>query len=169
MKHRSVLLVVLLTLVTFGVYGVYWLESTRKELNRFGPANKIPSVWLLVSPLIILIALALLQFVAQFIFSTTANEATGAPSGTTPAVINVISVIAGLIAIVGLVPVAIVWMYRYCKGVEHVTGGTTSFGLSFGLWLITLIFNVYFVWTGVMQDAFNRAKPLAPKAPNASS
>jgi hypothetical protein len=164
MKRRPVLLVILLAIVTIGFYGLYWLESTRRELNKYGA--KVPTIWLLAAPFLVLIGLALLQVVAHFVFATT-EPSTGASVGSSPTVINVVSVLAGVVAVLVLLPLSIFWMHRYCKGAELVTKGATSYGLSMGLWVLTIVIGVNFIWYGVMQDGFNRVGPYAPAAPNA--
>ncbi len=50
MKHRSVLLVVLLGFVTLGFYWLYYYFSTRKELVKLGA--DIPTAWLIFIPFI---------------------------------------------------------------------------------------------------------------------
>src|SRR5437868_5135343 len=55
MKHRSPLAVVLLSIITLGIYDIYWLVQTKKELNQKTNFH-VPTIWLLVSPIPVMIA-----------------------------------------------------------------------------------------------------------------
>jgi hypothetical protein len=60
-----------------------------------------------------------------------------------------------------LVPFAnIYWMWKYCSGVEHVTGGKSSGIINFLLmWFLSVIA------LAIIQDTFNNLQPAAQSAP----
>lgn len=140
MKHRNPLAVVGLSIITLGIYDLYWLSVTRKELNS-KTRHKVPTVWLLVSPIIILIGVAILQIVVS---------ASNASSGGSRAGVNILSVLLGIIAVIGLLVVPMIWFYKFSKAVNEYTAGKMSTAVTFLiLWLLHLI------GVALVQDAFN--------------
>jgi TRAP-type C4-dicarboxylate transport system permease large subunit len=137
MKKRNPLAVVGLSIITLGIYDLYWLFATRKELNA-KTKQKVPTVWLLVSPIIILVGLAIIQIVANFISS-------GSRTG-----INIMSVLLGMAAAIGLFVIPMIWFYKFSKAVNEYTAGKMSTAVTFlVLWLLHLI------GIALIQDAFN--------------
>jgi hypothetical protein len=126
---------------------------TRKEMVQRGA--KIPSMWVIFTPLLLVAAvliadIILLSLVNHRGFSD--NPQPSGPLGAFSAALPIVSVIGFLM----LIPASIYWIYKYCKGVEFVTGGKTSFSYGFGLFLLTSLFSVNFVWPGIIQEGFNR-------------
>lgn len=118
---------------------------------------KIPPFILVILPVLALIAVALLQFVSRFVFTTTISADGSLPSsGGVPAILNILSVLVGLIAILAAIPLALWWYYRYSRGAEYVTHSSMAFGLAFGLGILLNVFGFSFVMPGILQDAFNK-------------
>jgi hypothetical protein len=136
-----------MSIITLGIYDVYWTFSTRNELVKKG--YYIPSPWLIYTPLLGLIVVALLQLVAHFVLSTVQG-------GSSPAALNIISVIIGVASVVGIIPMALYWAWKYCKAVESLTGGALSAGFNFAIWLILGLVGAWFVWPAIVQNYFNK-------------
>jgi hypothetical protein len=151
MTNRSVPKIIILSLITFGIYSLFWLRATRREMVAQG--QQVPSIWLIFAPLLLIIAVGFLQFGAHFALSSSVD----ASGNVATKLINILSLLAGVIAIIGVLPVTLWWMYKYCKSVEVVTGGKLTFGLSYGLFLGMAFLGFSFVWPGIIQDGFNRA------------
>lgn len=153
MQQRSVTKVILLTLVTFGIYGIYWLVVTRREMVKNG--QNIPSLFIIFAPLLLLVLVALLEIINGFVFSKT--DSYGASGGSS--VIDVLAIILGILAFVGIFPACLFWYYKYCKAAEQLSNGEISFSYSYGLFILTSVFSVYFIWPGIMQEGFNKLSP----------
>ena len=147
MQKRNPVTVILLSLITFGIYQLYWFVVTRREMVKKG--YKIPSIWWVLAPLLGFFGVALLQFLGRFVISS-ADVDTGST------VINLISSLVGLAAILAIIPVAIYWMWQYCKAVEGVTKRNFEASLAFFVWLLLAFFGVAFIWSGIAQDYFNK-------------
>lgn len=139
---------ILLTIVTLGIYQIFWLYNTKQEMNSLG--QKVPPFKLLLAPLLALIAIALLQFVVHFVLST----ADGSNSGS--AIVNILSLIIGVIATIAIIPISIYWMVKYCQALEVVTNRDLTFGASFILWFVLGLFSVGFIWPFIVQNSFNK-------------
>lgn len=152
MQKRELWKVVVFGLITFGIYTLYWLYKTRQEMVSKGA--KIPSILLIFVPFLAIIAVAILQFLVRAM----AGDASGGVPDTNivSRLMNIISILVGMAAIVAMIPLAIYWFYKYCKAVEFVTGGRTSFGFAFWLWLLLSLLSVGFVWPALIQDGFNK-------------
>jgi hypothetical protein len=153
MRKRSLAVVIILSLITFGIYSLYWLISTRNELVRRGA--QIPRVIVLILPLLILVGLAALQFIVQFAFSM-ASSGTDVPTSTGPHIFEIFTIGVGVLCAIALIPVTFYWMYKYCQGAQLVTGGRVTTSFAYGLWAVLFIFNVSFIWPGIMQNAYNQ-------------
>jgi preprotein translocase subunit SecG len=166
MQKRGVIEVILLSFLTLGIYELYWLYQTRKELVARGA--RIPrAIWLL-APAVGITLVALMQFVMRFVLDASINATTSGdmfePNGFKMAV-NIISIIFGVIFILGIIPYTLYWFYKYCQGVELATKGKTSFALSFGSWVALSAISLFFIWPGIMQDSFNKQTvPLKAKS-----
>ncbi len=161
MKYRNPFKVLLFSIITLGIYDLYWLESTRKALTK-KTAIKVPSIWLLISPVIAFIAGMILIVVAaaqtipsdNLLNDTYGTQvATTSPSG--PAfVAGVILFYAGILAVFAI---SFYWFWRFSKAVSAYTKGEMSFPVAFLLlWVLHLI-GVMFI-----QDQFNSHPDLAP-------
>ena len=144
MKNRSVIKVIIFSLITFGIYTLFWLRDTRKELVDHG--QTVPPVKVLLVPVLVLIVVALLQFVAH---ASLQNNA--ASKG-----LNILSVLIGIVTIVAIFPLTAWWYYKYCTAVAVVTRGQTSVALSLGLFILLAFTGFSFAWPGIIQDGFNR-------------
>lgn len=156
MKNRSVLIVILFSFLTLGIYTLFWLRDTRKELLSTGV--KILPVKVLLLPVVTLIIAPLLQFVVRYA-TTMSNVGDGNLAGGTNTagnIVNLLTVIVGILVILVAIPLTIFWFYRYCQAVEIITNKQTSLGISFGLFLLLSFFGFSFVWPGIIQDAFNK-------------
>jgi hypothetical protein len=154
MQKRELWKVVVFGLVKFGIYEIVWLYKTRNEMVAKG--QKIPSFWLLFLPILLLIAVAVLQFIMHFILAGVTPDAPVQEARLGSQIVNIFSVVAGILAILAIIPISLYWTYKYCKAVETVTKGNTSVSFAFWLWLLLNIFSVGFIWPGLIQDSFNK-------------
>lgn len=143
MKKRSPLAVFLLSIITLGIYDIYWLVSTKKVLNQ-KTSHKIPSVWLLFSPLILII-ISYVLLVIGTVNSISNYSTTKTHNGLYA--IGLILLIVG--AISGLV-ISIVWFFKYSKAVNEYTSGKMSTAVSF-----LVLFIIHLIGVALIQDAFN--------------
>lgn len=158
MKHRNPLAVVALSIVTIGIYDLYWLYDTKKELNA-KTQQHVPSIlWLILSPLVIIIGYIILfsSTTATVTPATTNyNGATVVTSGSSTAsgALNTRGVIGiGVTFIGGLIvfTVSLVWFYKYSKAVNQYTSGKMSTAVSF-----LLLWIVHLIGIGLIQDVYN--------------
>ncbi len=174
MKHRSLPKMFLLTIFTLGIYRLYWFAKTRKEMMDLKPV-KIPSVFYLVLPLIVVFISSFIYFFAFAIATSQTNceyttssvvsyrqdswSSDDAEKTCTSEANN--STIAATILFVGsivfVLPMTAWWLWHYSKAVEQITDGKTSFPLA--------MLVLYVVPDGIdiliVQDAFNKLKPVA--------
>lgn len=159
MQNRELWKVIVLGIITLGIYDLYWVYKTRQEMVEKGA--KIPPVILLFMPMLILFALMSLLLLF--------NSATGGPSADnaagTGAVVNFVIILITALSVTAIIPLAIYWFYKYCKAVEAVTQGRTTFGFAFGMWALLGIFSVGFIWPALIQDGFNKVSPGTPEMP----
>lgn len=152
MQKRELWKVIVFGIITIGIYDLVWLYKTRQEMVARG--QKIPSFWLLFAPLVILLAVALMMFMSRFVLAGSSPEA--GEGNAVIGLINALSVLLGVIALLVSIPITILWMYKYSQAVEAVTKGQTSLGFCFGLWLLLSFFSVSFIWPALIQDSFNK-------------
>lgn len=161
MKNRSAIAVVLLSFITLGIYTLFWLRDTRKELIDAG--QKLPPVKLLLLPFLLLPTVALLQFISRFVINTSSSSSdlmTATNSAT--ALLNIASLLVGMLAILVILPLTFYWFYKYCKAAEGASQGQISFAISFILFVALSIFSLSFIWPGIMQSEFNKLKLTPP-------
>src|SRR6185312_5784755 len=145
MKHRSPLVVFLLSVVTFGIYDIYWLADTRDGVVRTTNA-KVPSIWILFSPLALLFVIAVISGVVSV--SLSAND----PGGTGEHVANVISALGGILTVLAIIPLQIYWYWKFSQAVSIYTRGHMSAGSS-----ILLIILLGVIGIAIVQDSLNSA------------
>ena len=153
MRKRNSYFVAVMYLITFGIYRLYWLIVTRSEMVRKGA--KIPSIFLILAPLLGLLVVVLLQIIVSFVSQGSAQNGF-------ITLVNLLTILIGAIAFLGIIPVAIYWFYRYSKGVEFVTSGQTSFSFCFWWGLASSIPGLDFIWAGVIQNRFNKQITTTP-------
>jgi hypothetical protein len=165
MKKRNPFLVIVLSIVTLGIYDLYWLSSTRKVLNQ-KTAEKVPGVWMLIVPILVLIAGVITTTVeiANSVGTTTYTDpSTGSFTyGDTGSAL----VLGKLLLYFGLFLTSVVsfyWFWRYSKAVNAYTNGQMSFPVAF-----LLIWVLHFIGVAFIQDQFNSqldGHPALPSAP----
>lgn len=163
-----------LTIFTLGLYRIYWFAKTRKEIMEL-KSVKIPSIFYLVLPLIIVVVSGFLYGFAiatspancehntisssshmQEMYSSdhthTQKTCTSETNGSTIA-----ATILFIASITFILPMTAWWLWHYSKAVEQITNGKTSFPLA--------MLVLYMVPDGIdiliVQDAFNKLKPVA--------
>lgn len=157
MQKRNIFTVMFFSLITFGIYMIFWLKFTRDEMVANG--KKIPKlIWLLI-PFVAFAGICLLQLLAHFVL-VSGVDSNGVGGGNT--IVNILSVIVGVAAVIAIIPLTIYWIYQYCKAVEEITNGQTPLGLSFSLWLVMAFIGFLFIWPGIIQDGFNKVTLSAP-------
>ena len=147
MKKRNPFAVYVLSIITFGIYDLYWLVKTKAELNS-KTRQHTPSIWLLVSPL-------LLFFIAVIVFVATSKATSptvtyfgsASPSVNGPSLIGIL--LFG-IASVASAAIPFYWVFKFSKAVNEYTNGKSGTGVTFLLlWTINLI------GVAIVQDTFN--------------
>jgi hypothetical protein len=156
MKNRSPITVFLLSIITLGIYDIYWLLVTKNELNK-RTKQHVPTIWLLIFPLILFIA-GYILLIASGIYSQLltcyngsaygiSNECAQANIHKGPLVVGSI-----LIKVFGATffITSLIWFFRFSKAINEFTKGKMSTAVSFLiLWLIHLI------GVALIQDAIN--------------
>lgn len=162
MKHRSLIKMFLLMIVTLGIYRLYWFTKTRSEMMSVKPV-KIPSVWVLIIPVVLIGLMVLMLFInlAQ-IYSVADSCGTDTLSAVYQACSERIisdsrtstnSTMTGiLLGLLGLIPVALWWIWKYSKAVEEITGEKISFVMS--MLVLTLVPDGLDIL--IIQDGFNK-------------
>jgi len=146
MKHRSILRLLVLSIVTLGIYQLLWLKQTRDEMVRKGA--KIPPFLMLLSPI-----LAVVGLFALWLMLGVQADAYGDTLSTSA---DIGIVVASIVAVISIPLVSLYWFYQYCYGVDQVTHGQTSFGISYVLFIVFTLFGVNFIWPFIIQDGFNK-------------
>ncbi|HSH18727.1 MAG TPA: DUF4234 domain-containing protein [Candidatus Saccharimonadales bacterium] len=156
MQKRELWKVIVFGIITLGIYDLVWIYKTRNEMVAKG--QKIPSFWLLFAPLLGLVAVAILQFILRFVLAGATPDAPIEEARVLSKVINIFSVLTGVVALLALLPVALYWFYTYCKAVEVVTKGKLALGLNYIMFLVLGLIGVGFLWPALVQDAFNKTR-----------
>lgn len=149
MKKRSLLGMFLLTFVTLGIYQLFWLYNTKQELKSKG--QSVPPIALLFTPFLLLTIVVLFQLISRF------SMASGTETASGNTMVNLLSLLFGLVAPLAILPIFLYWFYKYCKAAEVVTSGRLSFGFSYAMSIVLSLFGVGFIWTLIMQEGFNSA------------
>jgi membrane protease YdiL (CAAX protease family) len=134
MKHRNIVTVIILSLITLGIYDLYWLASTKKELNARTRVH-VPTLWLLFSPILLFLPMIIILLATR---------------GIDQSVTTIISIVLGIVVVIGVTVVPVYWFLKYSKAVSEYTNGTIETAIAFLLlWLLR------FVGIAVIQDKFN--------------
>jgi hypothetical protein len=145
MKQRSIGKMFLLTIVTLGIYRLYWFVKTRSEMMQLNKDIKIPSVLWLVAPLLLVI-LAIGFFIFSGDFSSSDETA---KSLTTNQIFSMAFFYLTLLVAPFLVAI---WLWKYSKGVEVVSGEKMSFAIA----LLILLAVPDGIDILIVQDTFNK-------------
>lgn len=164
MQKRNSIAVIFFSFITCGIYTLFWLRDTRRELNDRGA--QVPPVWWIIAPVLGLVAVALAQFGIRWMLASTINASDdGTLSSAVPAgtILNVLSVIIGVLAVMAFLPINLYWFYKYSQGIALVTNDKTSLSFVYALYIVLFFLGVAFVWPGIIQDIFNGVGSSAPK------
>lgn len=152
MKQRSPGIVIVLTIVTLGIYSLFWLRDTKNDMRRFGQ-TQVPSMWWLVTPVLVLLA-GYAVLVGGYMASGATNESSNSVA------MPVISIIAVLVLIPAYLLATfypLFWYYRYCQAVEKVTGGALQLNTSYVLYILGWLLGIpYFIFQYKVQNTFNK-------------
>ena len=154
MKQRSIGKMFLLTIVTLGIYRLYWFVKTRSEMMQLNKDIKIPSVLWLVAPLLLVI-LAIGFFIFSGDFSSSDETA---KSLTTNQIFSMAFFYLTLLVAPLLVAI---WLWKYSKGVEVVSGEKMSFAIA----LLILLAVPDGIDILIVQDTFNKIAAKAQSGP----
>jgi len=121
-KKRSPWLVLLFFIITFGIYGIYWIFSTTKELQE-NTSSKV-SIKLLVWGIVLSI-LGVCFFGFGIVFASFSSIASW------------ILISIGVLFYVASAIISIIFIWRYSKGIEEVSG-FSAVGF-FIIWLLVSI------------------------------
>lgn len=161
MKRRNPWLVLVFSIITFGIYYLYWLESTRKVLNKKTKEN-VPTIWLVTAPIIIFFVLQGLLIADAVIHATTLVGSAGSSS---VAVANVSSGIAIIILFIELfsvlviLPVSVYWTVKYTSAVEKYTNNSIN---NFLVFILLFLFGS--IGAAILQSSFNHIKQSEKKS-----
>lgn len=144
MKNRNLIFVTLLSIVTVGIYDIYWAFSTRNELVKKN--LDVPSPLIILAPLLALLAIAAIAIPVHLSNST----------GNTVTLVNVLSVLFGVVAVLALIPVAVYWVWRYSKAVEKLTKGDLTAEISMVIAILSSLVGLSIVWPIVVQYYYNQ-------------
>jgi uncharacterized membrane protein YidH (DUF202 family) len=150
MKYRNIVFVFIMSIVTLGIYDIYWAFSTRDELVK--KRQDVPSPWIVLLPLLGLLVVAALEMFVHFVISGSPYE----PSSPLETSVNIISVLVGIVSILGTIPLSIYWLWKYCQAAEKVTKGELTTGFNFALALLLSIFGVGMLWPPIVQYQYNK-------------
>lgn len=135
----------LLTVVTLGIYRLYWFVKTRSEMMQLNKDIKIPSVLWLVAPLLLVI-LAIGFFIFNGDFSSSDETAKNLTT-------NQIFSMAFFYLTLLVAPLLVaIWLWKYSKGVEVVSGEKMSFAIA----LLILLAVPDGIDILIVQDTFNK-------------
>ncbi len=158
MKNRSPITVFLLSIITLGIYDIYWLVVTKNELNK-RTKQHVPTIWLLIFPLIPFIAGYILLIASGMYSQPSTMNCIPQMYYTCPqdAPFNIINknlLITGAIIIlvsgVTFLITSLIWFLKFSKAINEFTKGKMSTAVTFLiLWLIHLI------GVALIQDAIN--------------
>jgi len=159
MKNRSPITVFLLSIITLGIYDIYWLVVTKNELNK-RTKQHVPTIWLLIFPLIPFIA-GYILLIASGMYSQPSTCYNGSAYGISnecaqanSAYIHTGPLVVGAILIlvfgVTFFITSLIWFFKFSKAINEFTKGKMSTAVTFLiLWLIHLI------GVALIQDAIN--------------
>ncbi len=114
MKKRNIFLVPFLTLITLGIYGIYWLYAVRRGLVEItGSKKDAPPVFFLFAPLVLSFLVVVLP--SMFLASLPEDNR---------AVFSALTLISGMIMLVGMIVVPLWWFYKFFQTLYRVTRQT---------------------------------------------
>jgi len=171
MKKRNPLAVVLLSIITLGIYDLYWLVKTKKVLNE-KTKHHIPSIWILIAPIIIILIGYILIFVAaaeastsspatsvnsgynySYGYSSPNNTSTISSSSSSSSSSAVIILVAyGVVAIgfLAALIISIIWFYKFSKAINEYTQGKMTTAVAF-----LILYLIHLIGVALIQDIFN--------------
>ncbi len=142
MKKRNLPIVLLLTLVTLGIYALFWTYKTRQEiLSQLADKKAIPSIFILLSPLFMALAFALLLLLQR--------------ASSNAIVLDVLFVLLGMSLVIASLVVPFWWFYKYFKALDQVTHAD-NFALLYCLWVIGAVFGFLPIWMMLAQNDLNK-------------
>jgi hypothetical protein len=156
MQKRNPLAVVGLSIITLGIYDLYWLAKTKNELNKH-VRTKVPSIWLLIIPVIVAFVAYVLAFIGLASTGATTSSTNGFGSSTAyapvpehTAIIAVIGFIVAFISIFALAIIAIIWFFKFSKAINEYTDGKMSTAVCF-----LVLYLIHLIGVALIQDTFN--------------
>jgi uncharacterized membrane protein len=147
MRYRNIVFVIVMSIVTFGIYDIYWVFSTRNELVK--KHCNVPSPWLIFAPILGLIGVAFLQIAVHLL-------AVDNPDASIRVIANVISVFVGIVSVIGIIPLAIYWTWKYSQAVEKVTNKGLTAGFTFAMAMLLTVLGAGVLWPPIVQYQFNK-------------
>lgn len=138
MKKRNIFAVIIFSIITFGIYDLFWLASTKRVLNEKNKEH-VPTLWLLFAPILMLVLVAILQYVVHL-----------SSNGTSNSVVNIISILLGIAGVLGVIIVPFYWFFKYSKAVNEYTNGAMSTAVTF-----LLLYLLRFIGLALVQDKYN--------------
>jgi hypothetical protein len=157
MKKRNLVAVVLLALFTFGIYPIVWLVKTRREINGRTQTNKIPSVWILFAPILILLLLAIIGVVVLLAANSAPTPAdTDISSNPAMRGFNIALFLLGPIGFIAVFVVVFMWFYKYAQAIAEASRHQVTAGFAYGMWILLSVLGVHVVWMAIIQNELNK-------------
>lgn len=128
-----------LSVITLGLYQIYWLVLTRRELMARSSVA-IPPVWGLFLPITVLVGIFFISLGAKGMGFLDSGGDT---------FLHILSTFSFAAFVAGLI-IPPMWIWRYGKAIEEVTGGETNRKYVFWMWLIAMS-----PWMIIVQHELN--------------
>jgi uncharacterized membrane-anchored protein len=133
--------VIFLSIITLGIYDLFWLVKVKKELNAKTSVH-VPSMWLLMAPLLL--------FFVGFVATVVALSISASSSEEAAKVVNVVTLLAYIVAGVAILPITFYWFFKFSKAVNQYTNKELNTAVTF-----LLLWMLRFIGIAVLQDHFN--------------
>ncbi|HSX27845.1 MAG TPA: DUF4234 domain-containing protein [Candidatus Saccharimonadales bacterium] len=143
MRQRHLGKMFLLTMVTLGLYQLYWLVKTRAEIMEHKGVPEIPSMWVPLTPAIVLGGLVLFSWLFRVIH------------GGDNTTLNATLFVLAFFAIIALGVLILRWIWSYGQAIEYLTGGETNHSYVFWMWMLLVIISTNMGWSLIMQHELN--------------
>lgn len=166
MKQRSLPKMFGLFIITLGIYRLYWFAKTRREMMASDKKINIPTIWLLLTPYILVAASVFLLLGTLGKSSLDAHQAcerygvqTAQYDDCTKAelhgeadALQIIATASVYLTALAFMPLTAVWLWSYSKGVERITKDKIPFPMAM-LIVVAVPDGVDML---IVQDSFNK-------------
>ena len=165
MKQRSLPKMFGLFIITLGVYRLYWFAKTRREMMEKDDQVRIPTLWLLAVPYLLMFVAIVALAGALLTSAIDAHHHCESYGTSTPAYQNCVDAelddpsalqIAGTAGVylsaLAFLPLTALWLWPYSKGVERITHSKLPFPMA----MLVVVAVPDGVDMLIVQDSFNK-------------